>query len=164
MTELFLVHIFLCLDWTRRFTEKISLFSPNIGKYGPEITRYLGTFQALYLHHRYNGLNCAFRRVSPSSSAINKHYKEVQVLFRWHSVFFILMFFFLPNFKMLLLGTTSARSKSVSLEIYSYVQSGLASCEISGYRPTTFSVHKTILSGKFGKERSLFKKSFVFLI
>ena len=59
---------------------------------------------------------------------------------------------------MLLLGTTSARSKSVSLEIYSYVQSGLASCEISGYRPTTFSVHKTILSGKFGKERSLFKK------
>ena len=37
-------------------------------------------------------------------------------------------------------------------------------CEIFGYRPTTFTVHKIILSGNFGKERSLFKKSFVSLI
>ena len=36
-TELFLVRIFLYSDWIRRF-------SPNRGKYGPEITPYLNTF------------------------------------------------------------------------------------------------------------------------
>ena len=39
-----LVRISLCSDWIRRFTRK---FSPNTGKYGPEITPYLDTFQAV---------------------------------------------------------------------------------------------------------------------
>ena len=43
-TELFLVRNFLYKDWIRRFTEQISSFSPNTGKYGPEITPYLDTF------------------------------------------------------------------------------------------------------------------------
>ena len=42
-TELFLVRIFLYLDWIRRFTEQISVFSQSTGKYWPEITPYLDT-------------------------------------------------------------------------------------------------------------------------
>ena len=46
-TELFLVHIFLYSDWIRRFMEYISVFSPNTGKYGPEVTPYFDTFHAV---------------------------------------------------------------------------------------------------------------------
>ena len=42
-TELFLVGIFLYLDWIRRDTEYLSVFSPNTGKYQPEIILYLDT-------------------------------------------------------------------------------------------------------------------------
>ena len=45
-TELFLVHILPHLDWIRRDTEYLSVFSPNAGKYGPEGTSYLDTFHA----------------------------------------------------------------------------------------------------------------------
>ena len=41
--EFFLARIFLYSDWIQRFTQ-ISVFSPNIGKYGPEKTPYLDTF------------------------------------------------------------------------------------------------------------------------
>ena len=41
--ELFLVRIFLYSNWIR----KISVFSPNTGKYGPGITPYLDTFHAV---------------------------------------------------------------------------------------------------------------------
>ena len=34
------------MDWIRRFTLYISVFSRNAGKYGPEKTLYLGTFHA----------------------------------------------------------------------------------------------------------------------
>ena len=47
-TELFLVRIFLYLDWICRFTSQIFVFSPNTGKYRPEITPYLDTFQAAF--------------------------------------------------------------------------------------------------------------------
>ena len=47
-TELFPVRIFLYLDWIWRFTESISVFSANTGKYGPEITPYLHTFHAVF--------------------------------------------------------------------------------------------------------------------
>ena len=40
-TELFLVCNFLYSDY-------LSVFSPNTGKYGPEITPYLDTFHAVY--------------------------------------------------------------------------------------------------------------------
>ena len=46
-TELLLVLIFLYSDWIRRDTPYLSLFSPNTGKYGPEITPYLDTFHAV---------------------------------------------------------------------------------------------------------------------
>ena len=46
-TEFILVQIFPYLDWTRRFTEQISVFSPAGGKYGPEKTPYLDTFGAV---------------------------------------------------------------------------------------------------------------------
>ena len=45
-TELFLVRIFPHSDWIRRDVY-LSVFSPNAGKYGPEITPYLGTFHAV---------------------------------------------------------------------------------------------------------------------
>ena len=45
--ELFLASIFLYSDWIRIFTPQISIFSPNTGKYGPEITPYLDTFHGV---------------------------------------------------------------------------------------------------------------------
>ena len=45
--ELFLVRIFRHSDWIRRNTWYLSVFSPNAGKYGPEITPYLDTFHAV---------------------------------------------------------------------------------------------------------------------
>ena len=50
-TELFLVRIFPHSDWigrdTKYYTKKLSVFSPNAGKCGPEITLYLDTFHAV---------------------------------------------------------------------------------------------------------------------
>ena len=46
-TQLFLVRIFPHSDWMRRDTKYLSVFSPNAGKDGPEITRYLDTFRAV---------------------------------------------------------------------------------------------------------------------
>ena len=43
-TEFFLVRIFLHSDWIRKDTSYLSVFSPNAGKYGPEKTPYLDTF------------------------------------------------------------------------------------------------------------------------
>ena len=44
-TKFFLVLIFQYSDWIRsKFTEQISVFSPNAGKYEPEKTQHLGTF------------------------------------------------------------------------------------------------------------------------
>ena len=48
-TELFLVRIFPHSDWIRRDTSYLSVFSPNAGKYGPEITPYLDTFGAYHI-------------------------------------------------------------------------------------------------------------------
>ena len=44
-TELFLVSIFLRSEWIRR--EHLSVFTPNMGKYGPEKTPYLDTFHTV---------------------------------------------------------------------------------------------------------------------
>ena len=50
-TELFLVHAFFQVEWILRirfvFTLYLSVFTLNAGKYGPEITPYLGTFHAV---------------------------------------------------------------------------------------------------------------------
>ena len=46
-TEFFLVRIFPHSDWIRRDTPYLSVFSPNVGKYGPEKTPYLDTFYAV---------------------------------------------------------------------------------------------------------------------
>ena len=43
----FLVRIFPYLDWVRRDTPYISVFSPNEVKYGPEKTPYLDTFHVV---------------------------------------------------------------------------------------------------------------------
>ena len=49
-TEFFLVRIFLHWDWIRRDMEFLSASSPNTGKYGPEKTLYLDTFQAVRIY------------------------------------------------------------------------------------------------------------------
>ena len=51
-TEFFLVRIFLYSDWIRRDTPYLSIFSPNTGKYGPEITSYLDTIHAVVALNR----------------------------------------------------------------------------------------------------------------
>ena len=48
-TQFFLIPIFLYSDWIRRFTEKMSVSSPNVGKYGPEKLR-------IWLHFMQWGL------------------------------------------------------------------------------------------------------------
>ena len=50
----FLVRIFLHLDWIRRdakYARYLSVFSPNAGKYGPEKTLYLDAFHAVNPHN-----------------------------------------------------------------------------------------------------------------
>ena len=46
-TYFFLVRIFPHLEWIRRDAENLSIFSSNVGKYGPEKTAYLDTFHAV---------------------------------------------------------------------------------------------------------------------
>ena len=46
-TEFFLVRIFPHSDWIQRDTPYLSVFSPNVGKYGPEKTPYSDTFHAV---------------------------------------------------------------------------------------------------------------------
>ena len=46
-TEFFLVRIFPHSDSIRRYTPYLAVFSPNVGKYGPEKTPYLDTFHAV---------------------------------------------------------------------------------------------------------------------
>ena len=46
-TELFLVRISPHSDWIRRDTKYLFVFSPNVGKCGPEITPHLDTFHAV---------------------------------------------------------------------------------------------------------------------
>ena len=68
--------------------------------------------------------------------------------------------------------STCARSQSVSPEICFSIRLSKrflsrdrpSSCGIFGYKPMTSTVHKIILPINFGKERSLLKKTLVFLI
>ena len=46
LRSFFLVRIFPHLDWIR-WTEYLSVFSPSVGKYGPEKTLYLDTLHAV---------------------------------------------------------------------------------------------------------------------
>ena len=53
-TESFLVSIFPHSDWIRRDTSHLSVFSPNVGKYGPGKTPYLNTFHAVLISRLVN--------------------------------------------------------------------------------------------------------------
>ena len=113
------------------------------------------------------GLKSASLRISSSSSAINRILYGGANFVPIAVPLFCLKIFLL-NLKILFFSTTSARSQSVSVEIYfSFQLSNLflradrpSSCGILGYNPKTSPVHKMISLGDFGKERSLFKKSF----
>ena len=98
-TEFFLVCIFLYLDWMQRFTEQISVFSPNIsmvhiekytpyfdtfhaiiplfspnrGTYGPEKTPYLDIFHGVNLR-----IQSKYRKYGPEKT----HYLDI-----FHAVF-----------------------------------------------------------------------------
>ena len=56
-TELFLVCIFPHSDSIRKDTSYLSAFSPNAGKYRPEITLYLDTFHAVLVRGNSNVVN-----------------------------------------------------------------------------------------------------------
>ena len=53
--EVFLVSIFPHLDWERRDTPFLSVFSPNAGKYEPEKTPYLDIFHVVFVGEILNG-------------------------------------------------------------------------------------------------------------
>ena len=57
-TEFFRARIFTHLDWTRRDTPYLSVFSPNAGKYGREKTPYLDTLHVVQVAriHIFNKL------------------------------------------------------------------------------------------------------------
>ena len=60
-TELILVRIVTHSGWIRRDTEYLSVFSPNTGKYGPEITPYLDTFHTvMFIRTRWIGCTSLF--------------------------------------------------------------------------------------------------------
>ena len=61
--KLFVVRVFPYSNWIRRDTNYLSLFSQNAGKYEPEITPHLDTFQAVFYYRSYHNLN--FRRIWP---------------------------------------------------------------------------------------------------
>ena len=96
--------------------------------------------------------------------------RTCKLFFRLQPLFFALIFF--TKVKNIFLSTTSATSQSVSFGIYFSIPlfncflsaDSSSSCGIFGYRSATSTVHKIILPINFGKERSLFKKSFVSLI
>ena len=122
---------------------------------------------SMYLHHRY-GLSSISLKISFSNSAINNilyggaNFVPTAVPRFCFKVFSI-------KVKTLFLRTTSASSTSVEVVTsFSCLKSSylcrtdrLLSCGMLGYKPTTSTVHKIISSGKFGKERSFFKKSLV---
>ena len=56
-TEFFLVSIFSDSNWIQRNTNYLSVFSPNVGKYGPKKTSYFDIFHAM------NTLSIAFKKV-----------------------------------------------------------------------------------------------------
>ena len=60
--EIFLIRIFPHLDWIRRDTPYLFLFSLNAGKYGPEKTPYLDTFHAEERSSQY--LLCKHLKIS----------------------------------------------------------------------------------------------------
>ena len=71
-TKFFVVRIFPhldCphLDCTRRDTPYLSVFSPNAGKYGPEKTPYLDTFQGMTFLEKTTGAKRPRPRMSKSS-------------------------------------------------------------------------------------------------
>ena len=68
--EFFLVRIFLYLNGIWRFTEYISVFSPNTRKYGPEKTPYLDTIHAVFAYlFRYHGVKFSYLLPSCSHEA-----------------------------------------------------------------------------------------------
>ena len=73
-TELFLVRIFPHLDWIRRDTEYLFVFSPNARKYGPEITPYLDIFHAVVHLIKYWQYSI-FKRGSWAS----QNYSEIKI-------------------------------------------------------------------------------------
>ena len=55
-TEFFLIRVFPHSERIRRDTKYLSVFSSNAGKYGPEKTPYLDTFQAAYVVDFHNSV------------------------------------------------------------------------------------------------------------
>ena len=86
-TELLLVLIFLYSDWIRRDTPYLSLFSPNTGKYGPEITPYLDTFHAVKPQERLTYLR--YRSCVHWNSPV----MNILVKSCIHNIVFLLYFF-----------------------------------------------------------------------
>ena len=102
----------------------------------------------MHLQHFY-GFTSISLKISASYSAINNIlYDEANFVPIDVPHFFFKVFAL--KVKLLFLRTTSASSTSVEV--------------VTGCKPTTSTVHKIILSGKFGKEQSLFKKSLVLFI
>ena len=95
--ELFLVRIFLYLDWIRIFTPLISVFSPNTLKYGPEITPYLGTFHTVIRQSRHSEAypeHCQTSKMERFAKTVNGFYPLFRCLtgswiWLWRSLSFI---------------------------------------------------------------------------
>ena len=121
----------------------------------------------MYLHRRY-GFSSISLKISSSNSAINNMLYGGENLVPIVVPRFCFKAFSL-KVKILFLRTTSASSTSVEVvTLFSCRKSSRlrradrpSSYGILEYKPTTSTVHKIISSGKFGKERSFFKRRLV---
>ena len=98
-TELFLVRIFLHSDQIRKDMEHISATSPNVRKYGPEITPYLDTFHAV-LHSKIIFIHSKILVLHPIADLLCNNDVFIQYLVNFlliHSIIrtFIIQFYFI---------------------------------------------------------------------
>ena len=75
----FLVRIFPHLDWIRRDASYLSVFSPNAGKYGPELLRIQTLFTQWYSQQNYE-----------------KKLRELEIGYMLEIL--ILIFFYVPDY------------------------------------------------------------------
>ena len=149
-TELFLVRIFLYLNWIRRFTPYISVFSLNTGKYWPEITPYSNNFHAVHAH--YNSENFISAEVRNSEcSTLGRHelkvvlwsnYLKLKCAMRWLSILFFAVFMATEILKWVIQSFVLFRKKMTLLVFFvSYIAGNIFSTSsISRSKPWDYLV------------------------
>ena len=146
-----LVRIFLYLDWIRRFTPYISVFSPNTGKYWPEITLYLNNFHAVHAHYNSENFISAEVRDSECSTlgrgelkvVVWSNYLKLKCAMHWLSILFFAAFMATEILKWVIQSFVLFRKKKMTLLVFfvSYIAGNIfSSSSISRSKPWDYLV------------------------